>query len=324
MLNLKKSISLLLGTLSLAVAATVPAHAQQKTVSVTALIEHPALDAIRDGIHDELKARGFVEGKNLKWRYQSAQGNMVTAGQIARQFIGDHPDVIVAITTSSAQAVLASTKSIPLVYSGVTDPIAAQLVKGWEPSGTNVTGVSNLLEQSKQVDMIKRVLPQAKRIGMVYNPGEANSVVVVKAMREILQKRGMTLVEAPAARTVDVGTAARSLIGKVDVIYTNTDNTVVSAYESLVRVGNEARIPLIASDSDSVKRGAIASLGINNYEIGRQSGVIVARILNGEKPGNIASETGKQLEFVINPTAAAQQGVQLSEDVLKSAKETYK
>ena len=169
------------------------------------------------------------------------------------------------------------------MYSAVTDPVAAQLVASMEPTGTNVTGVSDLLALDKQIDLIKKIVPNAKRVGMVYNPGEANSVVVVK-LQELLPKYGMSLVEAAAPRSVDVASAARSLIGKVDVIYTNTDNNVVSAYESLVKVGNDAKIPLVASDTDSVKRGGIAALGINYRDLGVQTGKVVVRILKGESP----------------------------------------
>ena len=205
---------------------------------------------------------------------------------------------------------------MPVVYSAVTDPVAAQLVASMEPTGTNVTGVSDLLALDKQIDLIKKIVPNAKRVGMVYNPGEANSVVVVK-LQELLPKYGMSLVEA--ARSVDVASAARSLIGKVDVIYTNTDNNVVSAYESLVKVGNDAKIPLVASDTDSVKRGGIAALGINYRDLGVQTGKVVVRILKGEKPGAIASETSSKLELYVNPGAAAKQGVTLSDALIKSA-----
>jgi putative ABC transport system substrate-binding protein len=320
----KLSLRTLVGTLALAAVCSAPAFAADKTVLVTAIVEHPALDAVRDGVKDELKDEGFEAGKNLKWEYQSAQGNTGTAAQIARKFIGDKPDAIVAIATPSAQAVVAATKSIPVVYSGVTDPVAAQLVKDWKPSGTNVTGVSDLLELEKQVDLIKRVVPNVKRVGMVYNPGEANSAVVVKALKELLGKSGISLVEAAAPRSVDVGSAAKSLIGKVDVIYTNTDNNVVSAYEALVKVGNDAKIPLVASDTDSVKRGAIAALGVNYYDLGRQTGKVVARILKGEKPGDIASATSSKLELFVNTTAAQKQGVTLSADLIKSAKTVIK
>ncbi|MDR5660510.1 ABC transporter substrate-binding protein [Burkholderia cenocepacia] len=311
--------SITAGVAALALAGA--AHAQ--TVKVLSIVDHPALDAIRDGVRAELKAEGYGDDK-LKWEYQSAQGNTGTAAQIARKFVGDKPDVIVAIATPAAQSVVAATKSVPVVYSGVTDPVAAQLVKGWGPSGTNVTGVSDKLPLDRQVALIKRVVPNAKTVGMVYNPGEANSVVVVKELKEILAKQGMTLKEAAAPRTVDIGPAAKSLIGKVDVIYTNTDNNVVSAYEALVKVANEAKIPLVAGDTDSVKRGGIAALGINYGDLGRQTGKVVARILKGEKPGAIASETSSNLELFVNTGAAAKQGVTLSPDLVKEAKAVIK
>ena len=312
-----------LGTLALVGAMAQPAvHAQ--SVSVTSIVEHPALDAVRDGVLKSLNEAGFTQAKGLEWEFQTAQGNTAIAAQIARKFVGDKPDVIVAIATPSAQAVVAATKDIPVVFSAVTDPVAAQLVPSMKASATNVTGVSDALVLDRQVELIKEVVPNAKRVGMVYNPGEANSVVVVERLRELLPSHGMTLVEATAARTVDVGAAARSLIGKVDVIYTTTDNNVVSAYEALVKVGNDAKIPLIASDTDSVKRGAIAALGVNYGDLGVQTGKIVARILKGEKPGTIAPQTSDKLELFVNPGAAERQGVKLSDGFLKMATEIVK
>ncbi|QNN59219.1 ABC transporter substrate-binding protein [Diaphorobacter ruginosibacter] len=309
-----------LGALALAMASlSSVAVAQTKSVAVTAIVEHPALDAIRDGVKESLKAAGYEEGKNLKWQYQSAQGNTGTAAQIARKFVGDKPDAIVAIATPSAQAVVAATKDVPVVFSAVTDPVAAKLVKSWEPSKNNVTGVSDLLALDPQIELIKKVVPNAKKVGMVYNPGEANSAVVVKQLKELLPKHGMTLVEASAPRSVDVGTAARSLVGKVDVIYTNTDNNVVSAYESLVKVGQDAKLPLVASDTDSVKRGAIAALGVNYKDLGLQTGQVVLRILKGEKPGDIKPEVSNKTELYVNPGAAEKQGVKLSDELVKSA-----
>jgi putative ABC transport system substrate-binding protein len=207
-MNMKQLPWMSLGALALALAAVAPASAQQKSVAVTAIVEHPALDSVRDGVQAGLKEAGFEVGKNLKWQYQSAQGNTGTAAQIARKFVGDKPDAIVAIATPSAQALVAATKSVPVVFSAVTDPVAAKLVKDWEPSHNNVTGVSDLLALDKQMELVKQVVPGAKRVGMVYNPGEANSVVVVKQLQALLPKLGMTLVEAAAPRSVDVSSAA--------------------------------------------------------------------------------------------------------------------
>lgn len=316
-----KRNSTLTSLVSLALGATLLAStaAFAQTVSVSSIVEHPALDAVRDGIKKALNDEGYTEEKGLKWQFQTAQGNTAIASQIARKFVGDESDVIIAISTPSAQAVVAATKTIPVVYSAVTDPVAAQLVPSWEASATNVTGVADMLELEKQLELIQKVVPSAKTVGMVYNPGEANSVVVVERLRELLSAHDMKLVEATAARTVDVGAAARSLVGKVDVIYTNTDNNVVSAFEALVKVGNDAKIPIIASDTDSVERGAIAALGVNYYDLGVQTGKMAARILKGEKPGEMASETSDKLELFVNPGAAKKQGVTLEPAFIESA-----
>ena len=322
MLKLTKTTALTLSALALAMGAQVAlAKDTVKSVAVTAIVEHPALDAARDGVLDALKEAGYTEGQNLKWQYQSAQGNTGTAAQIARKFIGDRPDVLVGIATPTAQALVAGTKQIPVVFTAVTDPVQAQLTPSWDASGSNVTGVSDLLELDKQVELIKEIIPDAKKVGMVYNPGEANSVAVVEAFKKLLPNHGLQLVEAAAPRTVDVRNAALSLAGKVDVIYTNTDNNVVSAYEALAKVGNDTQTPLIASDTDSVKRGAVAALGVDYRQLGQQTGRIVVRILNGEQPGDIAPQTSDNLQLFINLSAAEKQGVRLSEALLQRATE---
>ena len=313
-------------TAALAALAVAPwAQAQNvKAVGVTAIVDHPALDSVRKGVEDELKALGWEEGRNLKLSYQSAQGNTATAGQIARKFAGDKVDAIVAIATPSAQAAVAATKNIPVVFTAVTDPVAAKLVKSWKPSGTNVTGVSDALPLAAQIDLLLKVKPGAKRVGYVYSPGEVNSTIVLKELKAELAKRGMSVAEAAAPRTVDIPSAAKSLGGKADVIYTSTDNNVVSAYESMVRVAEEGKLPLVAADTDSVKRGAVAALGMNYYDLGRQTGKIVDRILKGTKPGAIAPEVGSKMSLVVNPGAGEKQGVKLPEALVKEAAEVVK
>lgn len=321
MLKFPKSAVLTLGALTLAMGASLATAADVKSVAVTAIVEHPALDSARDGILEALNEAGYKQGDNLKWQYQSAQGNTGTAAQIARKFIGDRADVLVGIATPTAQALAAGTKQIPIVFTAVTDPVQAQLTPSWEASGTNVTGVSDVLELDKQIELIKEIIPEVKKVGMVYNPGEANSVAVVEAFKKLLPEHGLELVEAAAPRTVDVRNAALSLAGKVDVIYTNTDNNVVSAYEAMAKVGNDTKTPLIASDTDSVKRGAIAALGVDYHDLGLQTGRVVVRILEGEAPGNIAPQTSDNLQLFINVTAAEKQGVLLTEDLLLRATE---
>jgi putative ABC transport system substrate-binding protein len=291
-----------------------------KTVEVTAIVEHPALDAVRDGVKDQLKADGYEAGKNLKFEYQSAQGNTGTAAQIARKFVGDAPDVAVAIATPSAQALIAATKTIPIVFAAITDPVAAKLVPSWDASGTNVTGVSDMSPLKEQIDLLLKIVPQAKRVGVIYNPGEANSVAIITDLKKVLQARGMTLVEAAAPRSVDVASAAQSLVGKADVIYAPTDNNVMSAFEGIVKVAEQTKLPVIAADTSAVKRGAAAAIGLNYYDLGRQTGKIVVRILKGEAPGGIAIQTSTRLELFVNPDAAHKQGLTLSDELIKSAK----
>ena len=290
-----------------------------KHVAITAIVEHPSLDQIRDGVKDELTDSGYKLNENLTVQYKSAQGSSATAAQIARQFIAAKPDVIVAIATPSAQATAAATKQIPVVFAGITDPVAAKLIKNWQPTGTNITGVSDYQEIIPQIDFMKKIVPNVKSVGYIYSPSEINSTVVLKNLQIHLSKQNISLVAVPAQRTADISTAANTLKGKVDLIYTTTDNNVVSAYESLVKFANENKIPLLASFPDAIERGAVAAYGMSYYDVGRQSGKLVVRILKGEKPGNIAPELGQSLRLVINADAAKKQGVNLSTEIIQSA-----
>ncbi len=301
-----------------------PASAADITVAVTAIVEHPALDACRDGIRDELKAQGFEDGKNITFVYESAQGNPGTAAQIAQKFVGENPTVIVPISTPSAQAVVAATSDIPVVFTAVTDPLGAKLIGNLEKPGANVTGMSDLSPIAKHLALIKEVTPNAKKIGVPFNPGEANAVTLVELLKSEGAKMGYEIVEAPAPKSSDVLAAAQSLVGKSDVIYVPTDNTIVSALEAVIQVGTDNKLPVFAGDTDSVKRGAIAAVGFNYYDVGRQTGQIVARVLKGEKPGDIAVQGVEITELYVNPGAAAQMGVELSSDLVGRAKEVVK
>lgn len=290
-----------------------------KNVAITAIVEHPSLDQIRDGVKDELIASGFKLNENLQVQYRSAQGSSATAAQIARQFVAAKPDVIVAIATPSAQATVAATKQIPVVFAGITDPIAAKLIKNWEPTHNNVTGVSDYQEIGPQIEFMKKIVPNVKAVGYIYSPSEINSTVVLKNLQQQLSQQNISLIAVPAQRTADISTAANTLKEKVDLIYTTTDNNVVSAYESLVKFANENKIPLLASFPDAIERGAVAAYGMSYYDVGRQSGKLVVRVLNGEAPGNITPEIGQALRLVVNIDAAKKQGIDLSADVIESA-----
>ncbi|TWG60679.1 MULTISPECIES: ABC transporter substrate-binding protein [unclassified Aminobacter] len=305
--------------LAASAALVLPAKAEEVTVAVTAIVEHPALDAVRDGVKDALNEAGYKEGEGLTFVYQSAQGNPATAAQIARQFIGDDPNVIVPISTPSAQAVVSATRDIPVVFTAVTDPLGAQLVKDMDKPGGNVTGLSDMSPVASHVDLIKEIMPGVKTIGYLYNSGEANSVSLLAVLKEVADAAGIAVVESAATKTAEVQGAARALIGRADAIYVPTDNTIISALESAVAVAEEAKVPLFTADTDSVARGSIAALGFNYYDVGKQTGEVVVRILKGENPGDIAVKVAEGTDLVVNKTQAAKVGLELPESVLSRA-----
>ncbi|XXQ68610.1 ABC transporter substrate-binding protein [Neisseriaceae bacterium B1] len=227
--------------------------------------------------------------------------------------------MIVPIGMASAQAVVASTKEIPVVFSAITDPISAKLVPSWQPSGTNVTGLSNQQDIAPEVALIKEIVPNVKAIGYVYSPGEVNSVAMLKELKAEAEKQGLMVVKAPAQVTADVLNAARSLKDKVQVIYTGHDNNVVASYSSMYKVAVEMKIPWIASDGNSVNKGVVAAMGVNYVDLGKDTGKMVAQILRGEATGKIAPQKPAKLELLVSKKHASEQGITLPETVLQRA-----
>lgn len=299
--------------------------ADTKSVKITAIVEHPALDAVRKGVIDELAAQGFKEGENLEVEFQSAQGDVGIAGQIAKKFVGDSPDAIVAIATPSAQAAVAAARGrIPVVFSAVTDPVGAKLIQEEGKSTAMVTGVSDLTPVAKHLALVQEIVPGAKTIGIVHNPGEANAVVLVELAKKAAPSLGLEVIVASAPTSGDVLQATRSLVGKADAVYIPTDNTVISALEAVLKVGEEAKLPVFAGDTDSVNRGAAAAAGFDYYDVGRQTGAQVAKILQGTKPADIPVEGVATMQLAVNPAAAARMGVTLPQAVVDRAETVVK
>lgn len=254
------------------------------TVAVSQIVEHPALDATRQGLLDGLKAKGYEEGKNLEFDYKTAQGNPAIAVQIARQYVGENPDVLVGIATPSAQALVSATRSIPVVFTAVTDPVGAKLVKSMEQPGKNVTGLSDLSPVAQHVDLIQEILPQVKSIGgVVFNPGEANAVTLVELLKESAKAKGIQVVEATALKSADVQSATQAIAAKSDILYAPTDNTVASAIEGMIVAANQAKKPVFGGATSYVEKGAIAGLGFDYYQVGVQTADYVAAILDGQE-----------------------------------------
>ncbi|MBY8110457.1 ABC transporter substrate-binding protein [Vibrio fluvialis] len=311
-----------IATAVLAGAALLSSHtvlANVAKVAVSQIVEHPALDAARQGLLDGLKAKGYEEGKNLEFDFKTAQGNPAIAVQIARQFVGENPDVLVGIATPTAQALVAATKSIPVVFTAVTDPVGAKLVKKMEQPGKNVTGLSDLSPVEQHVELIKELMPNVKSIGVVYNPGEANAVSLMELLKVAAKKNGVQLVEATALKSADVQSATQAIAAKSDIIYALIDNTVASAIEGMIVAANQAKTPVFGAATSYVERGAVASLGFDYYQIGVQTADYVAAILEGANPGTLDVKVAKGSDLVINKTAADKLGMTIPQSVLDRA-----
>ncbi len=293
------------------------AMAQERPlIAVSQIVEHPALDAARRGLIDGLDAAGYRAGDTIRFSYQTAQGNPAVAAQIARQFVGENPAVLVGIATPTAQALAAATQDIPIVFTAVTDPVAAKLVASLAKPGGNVTGLSDLSPVADHVKLIREMLPQAKTIGVVYNPGEANAVVLVAALKAAAPGQGFTVVEATASRTSEVQSAAQGLGPRVDVIYAPTDNTVASAIDALVNGAGASKTPVIGGETSFVASGAVAALGFDYYQVGVQTADYVVQILKGKKPADLPARVAVGTDLKVNLEAAEALGITLPEALL--------
>lgn len=304
------------------------ASVQAKTynVSVSQFVEHPALDAVLKGFQDYMKENNV----DVKYTVHNAQANMATAGQIGTQIMGEKPDLIIAIATPSAQTCAQALQKAPhmqktpMLFTAVTDPVMAGLVKDLNRPGGNITGVSDMLPLGEHMKMIREFLPGMKKLGVLYNSGETNSISSVKLLREVGQKMGYEVVDATVSKTSEVYQAAKSLVGKVDAVFVPTDNTVVESLESAVKVCAENDLPLFSADVDSVKRGSVAAMGFDYYKHGRQTGAMAKRILDGVDPGKTPVETQKELKLHINLKSAKDMGVRVPDSLLKTADMVYK
>lgn len=289
-------------------------------IGISQIVEHPALDATRRGFMDDLEENGFKSGQRVTYDYKNAQNNRAVSGQIARTLVGEDVTLILAISTPSAQDAAGATKRIPVLFSAVTDPVVAGLVKSLERPGGNVSGTCDRSPVRRQLELIREILPQVRSIGTVYNPGEVNSVASVEEIEKHAAQMGLTVVKAAAPASSAVKMAAESLIGRVDAIHVPTDNTVVLALESVVKICQDNKIPLFAADVDSVQRGAIAALALDYYKLGRQTGAMARKILQGSaKISETPVELQKDLVLYVNPRQAAKMGVKMPAALVQRA-----
>ncbi len=292
-----------------------------KTIAISQIIEHEALNETYRGIIEELEAEGYVGDKKVKIVYETAQGSPLIAAQIAQKFVSIQPDVMVGIGTIAAQALVGANKRSgkPIVFSSVTDPVGAQLVASLSEPGAGVTGVTNWIKLEPQIEKFQQILPKLKRLGIVYNPGEGNSVILVSRLKDTARQMGIEITESPATATMEVGMAAKHIAHKVDAFFISNDNTVLSAFESVVGVANDAGIPVFVSDINKVQSGAVAALGPDQYEIGRQTGKMIVEILKGTSPAKMPVEFPKKTEFYLNLDALKRLHIQVPSTLLQEA-----
>jgi putative ABC transport system substrate-binding protein len=296
------------------------AQASGGLIEIATFIEHPALDQAMKGVVDGLHEEGITEANGYKIETQSAQGSPVTAGQIARKFAGDRPNVIVAISTPVAQSMVATIHDIPIIFTAVTDPLAAKVVGSLAHPGGNATGSADSPPLAPLLGLIDKLSPGLTAIGFVYNAGEANSRAQIDAFKQATAGKGWRYVEATVQRPTDVQGALQSLAGKVQAIYVPNDNTVVATFEIVQRFSVESKIPVYCTDTLSVNRGALAAVGIDYYKSGRAAATMVKQVLNGAKPADMPVFIPNDPDLAINRKIAKAIGITIPPDVAAEAK----
>lgn len=285
-------------------------------VGITQIVDHPALNAVRQGVIDILSEAGYVEGEDVQYLLGNAQGDFSVAMSIAQNFLAQGVDLVVAIATPTAQAAVQVFKDtdVPIVFSAVTDPVGAGLT-----AYANVTGTSDLIDVKADLELLKKLVPGLKRLGMVYNPGEANSAILTDMAIAAGKEMGMEIIAAAAENTAAVPLAAQSLIGRVEAIYCTTDNTVASALEAVVDAAKEASLPFLMADPTSLERGALVCTGFDYYDHGRLAGQVVLAILQGKSPADIPVQYQKGTQVWLNLDMASEMGFSFPQEAKEAA-----
>lgn len=296
------------------------------TIGISQFAEHGSLDNCREGFIQGLAEEGIVEGENLTIEEGNAASDAGTARQISDGFVSDSVDLVCAIATPSAEAayVSAMNTDIPVVYTAVTDPLAAKLAdEDGTPVG-NVTGTSDELPIKEQLEMIRAILPDAEKIGIMYTTSEVNSVSALETYKELAGDYGFTIVESGVTQTADISLAADNLLSEVDCLTNLTDNTVVNSLATILDKANEQNIPVFGSEIEQVRKGCLAAEGLDYIELGKQTGRMAAKILKGEaEASEMNFETISEPGFYVNLAVAEQFGITIDEELLSTAVESF-
>ena len=296
------------------------------TIGIAQFAEHGSLDNCREGFLEGLKEEGIVEGENLTVLYDNAQTDTGTASTIADNYVSKKVDMICAIATPCAMSAYNSAMNteIPVVYTAISDPVAAQLADDDGNSVGNITGTSDALPVKEQLEMIRELMPDAKKIGILYTTSEANSVSTIEQYKEAAGSYGFEIVDSGINTIADVDLAAADLVTKVDCITNLTDNTVVSALQTVIAKATDAGIPVFGSEVEQVKAGCVASMGLEYFELGKQTGHMAAKVLKGEaKASEMNYEVISEPSLYVNTAAADKVSLALDDDFVASAYEKF-
>lgn len=290
-------------------------------IGIVQYMDHVALDSARKGFVDALKDSGYVDGENIKIDLQNAQGDQSNLSSISDRFVSDNDDLVLAIATPATQAIAGKTTDIPILGTAVTDYVAARLVDSDDAPGGNVTGTTDMNPIKEQIDLLAKLVPDAKTVGVLYTSSEDNSILQAKLAKEAIEAHGLKYVEVTVTNTNDVQQATQSIVSQCDAIYIPTDNVFASAMPVVHGVTSVSKTPVICGESGMVDNGGLATLGINYYDLGYQTGLMGVKILKGEaEPATMPIESAKKFDFAINGQVAKEIGLTIPEDLQQYVK----
>lgn len=289
-------------------------------IGINQLGQHGALDYSREGFIEGLKEKGYEDGKNITIDYKNAQDEVGTAQTISQQFVSDKKDLILAIATPAAQASYNATKEIPIVFTAVTDPVSAEIAKDWKSSGTNVTGVSDMVPVDKQLELLAKLIPDVKTIGVIYSTSEANSKVQVDELKKQAAIFNLEVKEIGVTSVNEINQNLTSAIGDIDVLYTPTDNTVASSYDLVGNICLKNNVPILGAEEAVVSKGGLCSIGIDYFKLGKETAYKAVEIIEGKKPSEVEITTLSDMAITINTDVAKKLNITIPSDINEKAK----
>jgi putative ABC transport system substrate-binding protein len=316
---MKKLFTIALALVLIGLATLASASGGVKTIGVIQYVQHVALDSAREGFVKALSDNGFVDGENISLDIQNAQADASNLATISDRFVANNVDLVLAIATPAAQSIAGKTTEIPILGTAITDYVVARLVDSNEAPGGNVSGTTDMNPVAEQIMLIRELFPETKTIGVLYTSSEDNSVLQASMAKKAIEEQGMAYTEVTVTNSNDVQQATQSIVDGCDAIYIPTDNVFASSMPVVFEVATAAKKPIIGGEAGMVKSGALATMGINYYELGYQTGLMAKRVLEGEDISAMPVETAVRMDYTFNSTYAQAIGYEIPEAYLAYA-----